>query len=347
MRTFYPKIEPYNQFFLEVDQTHQLNVEEYGNPKGISVIVNHGGPGAGCWSTYARYFNPEQYRIILYDQRGAGKSQPTSSLQDNQTDYLIEDIETLRKKLGLDKVVVFGGSWGATLSLLYAQAYPENISGLILRGIFLGRRADTRAFLTEDSQAVKDEPEEWIRFKSYVFPDNPNEEKSFEEISQAYLGKVIDEDPDVWKPAAKAFARWESVNACKDPVKRAEELEWAETDNALNMGRIEVYYLCNECFFEKETRIQDDLNKLPKVPIYITTGMQDTICPPDQTRVLIARLKALGHTKVKAVFPENTGHSGYDPGNVNASIGFTDHFSSQNQNEEKEEESFSPLGCIK
>lgn len=326
MRTYYPETEPFNHFFLEVDNTHQLYVEEHGNPNGIPVIINHGGPGAGSAPEYACYFNPKDYHIILYDQRGAGKSTPTSSLENNETNYLVQDIELLRKKLNLDRVVVFGGSWGATLSVLYAQAYPENILSIILRGIYLGRKQDTRAFLTENSQAAKDEPEEWIKFKAHVFPQDPEKERTYEEISQAYLARVRDSDPNIWKPAARAFAHWESVNACKDPVQRKEELKWAETDDALNMGRIEVYYLCHDCFMGKETRIQDDLMKLPKVPIYITTGQQDTICPPAQTRILVEHLKKLGHQHVTAEFPDNTGHSGSDPGNVDALIRFTEHY---------------------
>src|SRR3990167_6278278 len=275
MRTFFPEIKLYKEFTLPVDDTHTLAVSEYGNPKGIPVIVNHGGPGSGCRPKYAQYFDPDKYRIVLYDQRGAGQSKPTASLKDNTTDHLVNDLEFLRKHLGIDKIVVFGGSWGATLSILYAERFPNHVLSIILRGIYLGRSQDTRAFLTEDSKAAKSNPEEWVKLKAHVLPDDEKEEKSFEVISKAYLDKVTQEDPAIWKPAAKAFARWECVNSCQDPEEQKKKIAWAEeSDDAANMGRIEVYYLSNNCFL-KENYIIDNFKNLPKVPIYITTGQQD------------------------------------------------------------------------
>jgi proline iminopeptidase len=333
-KEMFPEIAPYATSTIEVGdpltgayagQRHTLSIEEYGSAAGLPVIVVHGGPGAGCCPDYARFFDPDKYRIILYDQRGAGKSTPKACMQENTTHHLIEDLETIRIQLNLAKPLLFGGSWGSTLPLLYAQKYPENVSGLVLRGIWLADEAGLSGFVREDCPAVNNNPEEWQRLKSAVNLD-PEQPATFTEIVDAYHQRVMSDDDSVWKPAAAAFSRWESVNAYTDPVKRAEEIEWSATMDGLTMARTEIHYMKYRCWLRNDTQILDDAHKLATIPIRIVHGKSDDVCPPSQAEALVERLEAIkrpvgGFLDMRR---SEAGHSALDGENPSILVEFTE-----------------------
>ncbi|MES2204474.1 MAG: alpha/beta fold hydrolase [Pseudomonadota bacterium] len=343
----FPEIAPYATRTIEVGeeltgiyhgQRHTLSIEEYGNSEGLPVIVVHGGPGAGCSPDYARFFDPDKYRIILYDQRGAGKSVPKACMQENTTHHLIEDLEAIRIALDLDKPLLFGGSWGSTLPLLYAQKYPKNVSGLVLRGIWLADEAGLSGFVREDCPAAQNNPEEWKRLKSAVNLD-PEQPTTFSAIVDAYHERVMSDDESVWKPAAAAFSRWEAVNSYTDPVKRAEEIEWSKTMDGLTMARTEIYYMKYRCWLRNDTQILDDADKLASIPIRIVHGKQDDVCQPSQAAALVKRLE-----EVKAPIGgflamrwTEAGHSAFDGENPSVLVEFTEAYWAEKMQKNTEE----------
>jgi len=202
MREMYPEIEPYQTHRIAVDAIHTLRVEECGNPAGLPVVFLHGGPGAGLATYHRRFFDPARYRIVLFDQRGAGQSTPFADLTDNTTWHLVADIETIREKLGIERWVVFGGSWGSTLSLAYAQAHPERVLGLVLRGIFLCRPQEIRWFY-EEGGASMILPEKWQRFAAAIAPEERGD------MMEAYWRRLSSDDEAVQIAAARAWGAWE------------------------------------------------------------------------------------------------------------------------------------------
>ena len=209
MRTLYPEISSYNKLHLPVDDLHTLYIEESGNPKGIPVIFIHGGPGGGTSSAHRRFFNPEKYRIILFDQRGCGRSTPHSELHENTTNKLLEDMEKIREHLSIDQWLLFGGSWGSTLSLLYAQAFPDKVLGLILRGIFLCRKQDIQWFYQRGASAIF--PDYW---KEYQHPI-PTAERH--DMLSAYHKRLTSDNEIARMSAAKAWSVWEGRCSTIDP----------------------------------------------------------------------------------------------------------------------------------
>lgn len=306
-------------------QHHILSIEKYGNPEGLPVIVVHGGPGAGCCADYARFFDPEKYNIILYDQRGAGKSTPKACMQENTTHHLIEDLEVIRTTLSFDKPLLFGGSWGSTLPLLYAQKYPENVGGLVLRGIWLADEAGLSGFVREDCPAAKNNPEEWKRLKSAVDLD-PEQPATFAAIVDAYYERLVSDDESVWQSAAAAFSRWEAVNSYTDPVKRADEIEWSKTIDGLTMARTEIYYMKYRCWLRNDTQILDDADKLASIPIRIVHGKWDDVCQPSQADALVKRLEEV-KTPIAGFLDmrwSEAGHSAFDGENPRILVEFTE-----------------------
>jgi proline iminopeptidase len=270
MREMYPEIEPYQTHRIAVDAIHTLYVEECGNPAGLPVIFLHGGPGAGLAPYHRRFFDPARYRIVLFDQRGAGKSTPFADLTDNTTWHVVADIETLREQLGIERWVVFGGSWGSTLGLAYAQTHPERVLGLVLRGIFLSRPAEIRWFY-EEGGASWILPEKWQRYAAVI----PPEERG--EMMEAYWRRLSSGDAAVRLAAAQAWGAWEggSITLEESP---ATEATFASPEIAVSLARIEAHYFRNRCWFEPDQLLRD-VAKIRHIPATIVHGRYDIICP--------------------------------------------------------------------
>ncbi|KAF9959051.1 hypothetical protein BGZ72_010392 [Mortierella alpina] len=267
----YPKIECYDHGLLKVSDIHTLYFEQSGNPQGKPVIYLHGGPGGGVSAHDRRYFDPSVYRIILLDQRGAGKSTPTASLEDNTTWALVDDIERLREHLKIDKWVVFGGSWGSTLSLVYAQEHPDRVKALILRGIFMLRQSELRWFY-EQGGASNIFPDAWDK---YIEPIPENERDNF---IAAYHKRLTGSDEEERIRCAKAWSTWECSTSklYVDPVEVAKASEdiWA-----LAFARIECHYFFNKGFFKTDAHILENVDKIRHIPATIVQGRYDVVCP--------------------------------------------------------------------
>jgi len=275
-------------------QYHQLAIHEYGNPKGIPVIFVHGGPGAGTSPADVEYFDLSKYRVILFDQRGSGQSTPRNCLEDNNTDSLTADIEVIRSTLGLEKVVIFGGSWGSTLSLLYAIRYPEHVSALVLRGVFLGEKKGIEAFFREDSAAVTSNPGEWRAFLDIACPGEklqtydaaPLEEK-FGILAESLFAEI---KAGKWKEVGAAYATWEIINAvpASQPELRQEYISGMGDDD-ITMGLMEIYYIIHKLWLP-EGFIIENAAKLAGIPTKVVQGHNDNICPAEQAAKLCAAL---------------------------------------------------------
>ncbi|MDH5326679.1 MAG: prolyl aminopeptidase [Gammaproteobacteria bacterium] len=270
MPGLYPRIKPYATHHLEVDSPHVLYVEESGDPKGIPVVVVHGGPGAGTLPMQRTFFDPEAYRIILFDQRGCGQSTPHGELQGNTTVDLVKDMEKIREFLGVDRWVVFGGSWGATLSLVYAETYPDQVMALILRGVFLGREEDIRWFYQEGgASAIL--PDHWEEFCSII----PESEHG--DLVQAYKDRLLGDNELARMGAAKAWSRWEAQASTLVPSKSTVG-SLTEPHMALGLAKIGCHYFTNAAFLEPN-QILANVDKIADIPGIIVQGRYDVICP--------------------------------------------------------------------
>ncbi len=272
MRRLYPEIKPYITHSLAVEPPHLLYVEECGIPDGIPVLFVHGGPGAGCETFHRRFFDPEKYRIILFDQRGSGKSSPHATLENNTSQALVADMEYVRAHLGVDKWLLFGGSWGATLSLLYAQAHPERVAGMVLRGIFLGSDKELHWFYQEGASSVF--PDFW---QDFIRPIATQERK---DILSAYYRRLTGNDEIARMAAAKAWSIWEGRCATLRPVEEVVN-HFGNPHTALSLARIESHFFLNKCFLEPN-QILNNMDKLADIPAYIVHGRYDMICPVEQ-----------------------------------------------------------------
>ncbi|MFA7554278.1 MAG: prolyl aminopeptidase [Spongiibacteraceae bacterium] len=271
MMTLYPDIKPYLRHQLSVSAPHQLYIEECGDPDGIPVLYVHGGPGGGCGEKSRCFFDPKRYRIILFDQRGAGKSTPHAELSNNTTQDLIDDIEVIREYLGIEKWVLFGGSWGSTLSLLYAQVFPERVMALILRGVFLCRDQDLHWF--------------YQRGASQIFPDywedfiEPVEKNKRDNLVAAYYDLLTGDNELARMGAAKAWSLWEARCATLRPNHDVVE-HFLDPHTALAMARLEAHYFINKGFL-KPNQILADAGRLAGIPGIIVHGRYDMICTLD------------------------------------------------------------------
>ncbi|NQY24478.1 MAG: prolyl aminopeptidase [Campylobacteraceae bacterium] len=309
MNKFYPIIEPYNSFLLEVDSIHQIYVEECGNKNGKPVIFLHGGPGGGCSKNDRRFFNPLEYRIILFDQRGCGRSLPHGCLENNESHFLIEDIEKIREKLNIDSWHVFGGSWGSTLSLLYAQEHVQRVKSLVLRGIFLGRKTDT-AWAFDQGPAVRMVPDYW---EEYLTALPSSSEKSF--VKRAYE-VLTGEDKEAAKKLAKAWSKWEI--SCVTLVPNEAFLAANTNDEASwTLARHEAHYMVN-AFFIKENQILENCYKIKDIPTCIVHGRYDIVCPFDNAWLLHKELK-----NAKLLIGLSAGHASIEPDNIHHLIAST------------------------
>jgi proline iminopeptidase len=310
MKTKYPPIEPNKTGFLDVGQGHSVYWEESGNPKGIPVIFLHGGPGSGTDEGHRCYFDPKKYRIILMDQRGCGKSTPHSSLVDNTTWHLVADIEKLRELLQIKKWVVFGGSWGSTLSLAYAETHPEAVHALILRGIFLGRPKEIHWFYQYGAHHIF--PDEWEKYLDPI----PVEERG--NMLQAYYKALCNENPATRRRAASAFSAWEGacLKLIFDPNLF---LQFTEDTHADAIARIECHYFINNCFFQTDNWLIENIKPLRKIPAVIIQGRYDIVCPMESAWELH---KAWPEAEF-IVLPD-AGHAASEPAITDALIRATD-----------------------
>ena len=311
MRTLYPEIEPFKTRSLEVDNRHTLYIEECGNPDGIPALFLHGGPGAGCTPTHRRFFDPKRYRIILFDQRGCGRSAPHADLVDNTITHLIADIETIRRHLNIDRWLVFGGSWGSTLGLAYAEQYTAKILGLILRGIFLCSDQDIHWFY--QSGASRLFPDYWQDYLKPISPEKRND------LVSAYYELLTGPDETKRLEAAVAWSLWEARTATLLPDAATQKF-FAQASVALSMARIECHYFINKTFLEPN-QLLNDAAALANVPGIIVHGRYDAICPIDQAFAL-----SKVWPRADLVVVPDAGHAATEPGIVHALITATDNF---------------------
>ncbi len=272
MRAFFPRIKPYATHCLAVDDIHTIYIEEVGNPEGIPVLFVHGGPGGGCTENDRRFFDPEKYRIILFDQRGSGRSKPHAELTANDTRELVADIEKIRELVKVEKWVLFGGSWGSTLSLVYAQAYPERVRGMILRGIFLCRKQDIKWFYQDGACHVF--PDYW---RDYLAPI-PSSEQG--DTLAAYYRRLVGDNELIRMAAAKAWSIWEGRCASLQPNPSL-VAHLGSPHTALAMARIEAHYFVNHAFLDNNEIIAR-ANRLKDIPGVIIHGRYDMVCPVGQ-----------------------------------------------------------------
>ncbi|MBD3899028.1 prolyl aminopeptidase [Mycoplasma hominis] len=301
----YDLVSPYNSGHLKVSDIHSIYYEESGNPNGKPILFVHGGPGGGTKPSCRQFFDPEFYRIILFDQRGCGLSIPSAEIKQNTTQDLIEDIEKLRKFLNIDKWILFGGSWGSTLSLLYAINYPQNVSGIILRGIFLGR----------------DEDNYWLYQKgaSYYFPAEYEEYSNFipknerDDLINAYYKYLNSSDQNVAEQAAYHWSKWELGLVTMKKLPNLEEILSDKKSN-LELARLENYYFVNKIFLNDDNFILNNASKIKEIPTILIHGQFDMDCRPVGAYLLH---KALPKSKLW-IIPES-GHSGRD-GHINEAL---------------------------
>ncbi|PTY37565.1 prolyl aminopeptidase [Saccharospirillum sp. MSK14-1] len=305
MLPLYPEIRPFDRQWLTVSDGHRLYVEQAGTAGALPVVVVHGGPGAGFSEQLRRFFDPEHFHIILYDQRGAGRSEPHAELSHNDTPRLMNDLEALRQHLGIESWVLFGGSWGATLSLLYAQAYPHRCLALILRGVFLARQLDVDWLY--GGGAGRYFPEEWERFIE------PVSGKTGQALVEDYA-KLFNGANDLARVgAAKAWARWEAVNASLRPSQQSLDY-FSSTHVALSLARVGCHYIRQQFFIEPDQILQQ-ADRLAGIPGYLVHGRYDMVCPPDQAWQLAQRWPDAELDLVR-----EGGHSGFDAAMVDALI---------------------------
>ena len=276
MHTLYPEIQPYATHHLAVEHPHVLYVEECGNPDGIPVVFLHGGPGAGFQPWNRRFFDPELYRIVLFDQRGSGKSTPHASLEGNTTQALVADIERLRHFLGVQRWLVFGGSWGSTLGLAYAEAHPDRVTGLILRGIFLCRDQDLSWFYQDGASHVF--PDAWEEYERII----PQAERH--DFIKAYYKRLTGSDEIARMAAAKAWSIWEGMCSTLRPSNSVVD-HFADPHTAFSLARIECHYFIHDTFMQPG-QLLADAHKLADIPGVIVHGRYDMVCPLDNAFAL-------------------------------------------------------------
>jgi len=305
----FPAIEPHRHLELPVDSQHVLYVEECGNPAGQPILFVHGGPGGGCDEKCRRFFDPEKWRIILFDQRGCGRSKPFAEIRANTTPDLVSDIELIREHLDIDRWALFGGSWGSTLSLIYAEAFPDRITGMVMSGIFLARPADF----------------DWVYYSGapQVFPDHyadflkPVPADQLGNLLQAYHDLLNDSDPKVRDRASKSWTAWEA--RCSTLLPDDEILKrFDKTETAVPMARLETHYFVHDCFLGPN-QILNEIGRIRDLPAHIVQGRYDMVCPPSAAWALHAAWPGADFHWV-----QNAGHSAFEPGIAGGLIAATD-----------------------
>ena len=311
MPDLYPDLLPYAVYRLAVDDRHALYVEECGTAKGIPALFLHGGPGAGCEPYHRRFFDPARYRVVLFDQRGAGRSVPHADLTDNTTWHLVADVERIRERLGIERWLVFGGSWGSTLALAYAQTHPERVSALVLRGIFLCRDDEIRWFYQEGASRLF--PDYWADFVAPVTPADRRD------MLGAYHRLLTGADDIARMGAAKAWSTWEGRTATLLPNPSVVG-HFGDPHVALSLARIECHYFVHQAFL-RPGQLLEDAGRLAGIPAVIVHGRYDAICPLENAWALHGALPGS-----ELVIVPDAGHAASEPGIRSALVEATDRF---------------------
>lgn len=293
----FPEIQPYQTHQLVVSNLHTLYIEESGNPNGQPVLFVHGGPGGGTNPSYRQFFDPVKFRIILFDQRGCGQSTPFLELQQNTTQDLVQDMEKIRQLLQIQEWILFGGSWGSTLSLVYAQAFPERVKAMVLRGIFLFEQAEIDWFLQAGVETIF--PEVFEEYRDFI----PKEEQS--DLVKAYYARAISLDNDIAVKTFKSLSKYETSIA-RLQYDQSEVAKFVDSPAGLSMGKIELHYMQHKGFLT-EGQILQNIHKIQDIPGYIVHGRYDIICP------FLWAWKLHKAWPKSELFPVLSGHSGSDP----------------------------------
>jgi proline iminopeptidase len=312
LRGFYPPVEPHRTGRLRVSEHHELYFEVSGNPHGKPVVFLHGGPGFGTEPNHRRFFDPEKYRIVLFDQRGCGKSTPHASLVDNTTWHLVDDIEKLRLHLGIDRWQVFGGSWGSTLALAYAETHPERVTELVLRGIFLIRKSEIDWFYQRGASALY--PDAWEKYLEPI----PEDERG--DLLAAFHRRLTHEDRQVRLSAAKAWSIWEGSTSCLHPNPALID-KTAGEEFAIAFARIECHYFVHSAWVDAERDLLENVGKVRHIPAVIVQGRYDVVCPMETAWALH---RAWPEADFHVI--QDAGHSASEPGNLDALVRATDRF---------------------
>lgn len=309
--SLYPAIEPFQHETIQVSDLHTVYFEQCGNPEGQPILFIHGGPGGGCDASYRQYFDPKHYHIILVDQRGCGRSSPIAELRENNTENLISDFEVIREKLNIDKWILFGGSWGSTLSLCYAQAHPERAQGLILRGIFLGRATEDD-WIYSGTGGADIFPDAWEPFRDFI-PENERDN-----MIGAYYKRITGDDKAIAQKAADLWAAYETKICKLRPLES--DLDYIGTPASLAIGAIECHYFHHQLFLEPN-QILNNMDKIRHIPGAIVHGRYDVVCKLETAWALHKEWpEAEFH-----IIPD-AGHAGSEPGISKKLVELTDKF---------------------
>ncbi|HEY8088120.1 MAG TPA: prolyl aminopeptidase [Polyangiaceae bacterium] len=311
-RGAYPEVEPYRTGRLRVSEVHELYFEECGNPGGKAVVFLHGGPGFGIDPSHRRFFDPAAYRIVLFDQRGCGRSTPHASLVDNTTWDLVRDMEMLREHLGIEKWQVFGGSWGSTLALAYAETHPERVTGIVLRGIFLVRKREIDWFYQRGASALY--PDAW---EKYVEPI-PEAERG--DLLRAFHRRLTGENAEERARAARAWSVWEGSTSCLFPNPALIEKTGGD-EFSIAFARIECHYFVNDAFIDDARDLVKNVGRIRHIPAVIVQGRYDVVCPMETAWELH---KAWPEAELHVI--QDAGHSAGEPGTMHALVSATDRF---------------------
>lgn len=308
----YPETEPFNTGRLKVSDLHEIYYEQVGRKDGTPVLFVHGGPGGGIEPSHRRYFDPDHYRVILFDQRGCGRSTPYAELRENTTWDLVSDIEKLRQHLGIQKWLVFGGSWGSTLSLLYAETHPDRVAALVLRGIFLCRKQEIQWFYQEGASRIF--PDVWEDYKNTI----PEAERS--DFVSAYYKRLTSSDRQTRLQAARAWSTWEGATSRLIPdlemIRHSGADEFAEA-----FARIECHYFINGIWMKSDNQIIEDIHRIRHIPCEIIHGRYDVVCPVENAWDLH---KAWPESTLHIV--PDAGHSAREGGVLNKLVGAMERF---------------------
>jgi proline iminopeptidase len=312
LRELYPEIAPYDAGSIKVDEVHQLHYEQSGNPDGKPVVFLHGGPGGGTNARQRRFWDPKRYRIVLVDQRGCGRSTPYASLENNSTWHLVSDIEALRKHLGIERWQVFGGSWGSTLALAYAQTHPSVVTELVLRGIFLLQKREIDWFYQDGCSRIF--PDLWENFLAPIPPGERGD------LLHAYHRRLTHSDPQMQLAAARAWSIWEGATSSLE-VSELAIATMGQDEFALAFARIEAHYFVNRGFFDHDDHLLRHMNKIEHIPGVIVQGRYDVVCPMESAWELHRRWPQSSLRIAKT-----SGHSAFEREIIHELVTATDAF---------------------
>ena len=311
MLSLYPEVEPYAHSMMNVGDGHGVYLEQCGNPDGLPVIFLHGGPGSGCNPNHRRYFDPATYRIVIFDQRGCNRSTPRGCTEKNTTADLLEDMERIRAQLQIDKWLVFGGSWGATLALLYAERFPQRVAGLVLRGTFLARQKDVHWFAREGANRVL--PDYWEQFTREI----PEQER--DDLAAAYHKRLRAKDVNTRQKYARIWSEWATRVVTYNLTEQKQEQEQEDIQVLVDQVSIETHYAVNR-YFIGENQILNEVSRIPDVPIIIIHGRRDLTCTLEASWALHRALP-----RSQFVIVPDAGHLAGEPAMVDALVRATDH----------------------